>query len=211
MKARELFVAFTFFFVCNPCFPQQETGKRVTIRNDKLSVNVRNAPLFDILKEIGAGTGMEVKVDPEVNKNVTASFEKVPIDRGIARLIHPLDYVIKWKRITDGEESVDEITAVEIFRKGERGKAQQVLSPSRGPEDFPREELEHSEKDYMQERRTPRPRRKKPRKRYRSSITKVDPSESGERSSGSSVSSGHVRIRKFEVIPDTDSYDELSP
>ena len=214
MKAREFFIAFTFFVVCIPCFPQQETGKRVTIRDDNLSVNVRNAPLFDILKEIGTETGMEVKVDPEVNKNVTASFENVPIDRGIARLIHPLDYVMKWKRITDGEESVDEITAVEIFKKGERGKAQQVLSqrhPSRDPKDYRREDIDSNEREMEPRPRAMQSRRKRPRKRYKSSVTKMDQSKSGEGASGSSVSSGHVRIRKFEAIPDTDSYDELSP
>ena len=211
MRTVRLLLIFAVFFAFNPCFAQELKGRRVSVEGDILSIDVRGAPLFDILKEIAAETGMEVKVDPEVNKTVSASFENVPIDRGIARLIRPLDYVMKWKRITEGEESFEEITAVEIFRKGERDKARQVLSPSRGPEDFHREELERREMVDGARRRTSRPQIKKPRKRYKSSITKVDPSEPGGRSSGYSTSSGNVRIRKFEVIPDTDSYDELSP
>lgn len=211
---------------------EEKSGKRISVAGDKLSVNVSGSPLFEVLTEIGAETGMEVKVDPEVNKNVTVAFENVSMDRGIARLIHPLDFVIKWKRITEEERQSDVITSVEIFKKGEREKARQVLSPSqpaaaagrpsgsrpyRSKEEINREDIEKMERQLEiihRAARTPRKREAgKPRKRYRSTVRAPEESESVTYETGSSdyggPATGFVRIRTYEVITDTDSYDEL--
>ena len=216
MKARHLIIVFLLLLAPFGGNTQEVGGKRVLISDDKLSVHVTNAPLFDILKEISAVTGMEVKVDPEVNTNVTCSFEDVPIDRGIARLVHPLDYVIKWRGITEMGQYYEEITSVEVFKEGERDKAQQLLSPiepHHGPEDIQRDEslpMQNEENLRLQSRPS---RRKKPQTPYRSSIREADAGESGTSGGGSRETTGHVRIRKFEAITDTDtdSYNELSP
>ncbi|MDP8249029.1 MAG: hypothetical protein P9M00_12875 [Candidatus Tritonobacter lacicola] len=196
-NARYFFIIFCI--VSSPCFLRGEQAKRVSVGDDTLSVNVRNAPLFDVLKEIGDRTGMEVKVDPEVNKNVTASFDNLPIKRGIARLIHPLDYVMKWKRTTSGEETVEKITAVEIFKKGERGRAEKVLSSSHSSSGMENSKRQGPPRGESREpgAQPRRPRRERPRTRYKGT-------------KGGSYTN-RIRAKKLYVAPDTGYYDELSP
>ena len=110
----------------------------------------------------------------------------------------------------------EEITSVEVFKEGEREKAQQLLSPAEpphGPENIQGDESLRREIQENLLRQARPPLKKKPQTYYKSSTTEVDAGESGASGGGSRKTSVRIRRRKFEAVTGTDtaSYDELNP
>lgn len=63
-----------------------EPGREVVVRRGLLSVDLREAPLAEVLRSIGEQSGLRVTVADEVSAQVTETFTNVPLEQGIRRL-----------------------------------------------------------------------------------------------------------------------------
>lgn len=63
-----------------------EPGQEVVVRRGLLSVDLRDAPLAEVLRAIGAQSGLRVTVADEVSAQVTETFTNVPLEQGVRRL-----------------------------------------------------------------------------------------------------------------------------
>jgi hypothetical protein len=58
----------------------------VTVREGRLSVNLRDAPLGDVLRLIGQEAHLKVNLDGQFGTPITATFTGLPLEAGIRRL-----------------------------------------------------------------------------------------------------------------------------
>lgn len=72
----------------------------VKVRNGLLTVNLRDAPLADVLLAIGEQAGFRVLVPGDAKTTVTRSFSAVPLVEGVQRL---LEHASSWLMIHDGD------------------------------------------------------------------------------------------------------------
>ena len=75
----------------------------VKVRNGLLTVNLRDAPLADVLLAIGEQAGFRVLVRGDAKTTVTRSFSDVPLARGVQRL---LEHASSWLMSHDGDALV---------------------------------------------------------------------------------------------------------
>ena len=59
----------------------------VAVREGLLSVNLRDAPMADVLLAIGTQAGFEVIIRGDLSAPVTRSFTDLPLDKGIRRVV----------------------------------------------------------------------------------------------------------------------------
>ncbi len=75
----------------------------VKVRNGLLTVNLRDAPLADVLLAIGEQAGFRVLVRGDAKTTVTRSFSDVPLAKGVQRL---LGHASSWLMSHDGDALV---------------------------------------------------------------------------------------------------------
>lgn len=72
----------------------------VKVQNGLLTVNLRDAPLADVLLAIGEQAGFRVLVRGDAKTTVTRSFSDVPLAKGVQRL---LEHASSWLMTLDGD------------------------------------------------------------------------------------------------------------
>jgi hypothetical protein len=94
----------------------------VTVTNGLLSVRLKDADLFEVMKVLSQKTGMRVKVDKGASKKITLTFRDLPFEKGIRNLIRPLNNAMIWKKGKDDHGmDVDILEELHIFREGHQG------------------------------------------------------------------------------------------
>lgn len=76
-----------------------------------VSVSAQPAPLGDIMRELAARTGLEIRVDPSVSYTVTQHFERVPLESAIQRLAGPNAILLVY----DAGKSVQRLREVHVM------------------------------------------------------------------------------------------------
>ena len=104
-------------------WPMKPLGTRspVVVHEGQLSVNLREAPVWDVLAAIGQQAGLRVHVDASANRTVNAQFTDVELDQGLRRLLRAasLSYTLLYAR---GPASTVILQEVRVFGEA-RGEA----------------------------------------------------------------------------------------
>jgi thermitase len=116
------------------------------IEGDKISLSAVEEPLQNILRRISQ-QGIKVRIDPQVNPDVSITFEKRDIQEAIAAIVKPYDHVLVWDK-TPQKTSSFRLSEIQVFSPG-RKEMMRDLSPrafslARDPKDgalFVRDEL----------------------------------------------------------------------
>jgi hypothetical protein len=101
----------------------------IVYRKDRLSVRLERVPLEQVLTEIAANSGAEIRGAPLNSREVTAEFEDVPLPEAMHRLLGDQNFMLRY---TEG----DRLRTIELF--GKASDAPQVTlaaasSPNRSP------------------------------------------------------------------------------
>jgi hypothetical protein len=80
----------------DPVRAEDKLAIPVRYRNDKLSVNVTDMPLTDVLKELGRKSGAEIKGEVRQPRNVTTEFEDVPLTEALERLLGEQNFTLTY-------------------------------------------------------------------------------------------------------------------
>ena len=103
------------------CSPSWLYAFDIDIKNDKMSIQAVNVPLQDVLKRL-TGFGIAIRIDPDINPQISASFERRDLEDGLRSILKPQNHVFFWKRSTrkDGEASVAgyQLDEIQVFRPG---------------------------------------------------------------------------------------------
>ncbi len=98
MRAQQVLALVTLLVVANPAGGQEAAGPTVTLKTDRLSVSARQAPLQELLAEIGRLSGIRISADGPpsriVGERITAAFERVTVEEALARLLRDKNYLL---------------------------------------------------------------------------------------------------------------------
>jgi len=105
----------------------------------KLTLHAVQTPLREILEQVAA-TGVRIRMDPEINPAITASFDDREVQKGFDSLLKGLNYVLIWESIEAPSAPILRLSGIEIFRPGKEGLMQAVgqgskLVVARNPKD----------------------------------------------------------------------------
>ena len=83
--------------LCQPisALAQAEPALDITLADGRLTMNVQDASLSLVLRDIAAQGGFVLDITGEFDPKVSASFENVPIDRALRRIVGRSSYIIE--------------------------------------------------------------------------------------------------------------------
>ncbi|MGE0086642.1 MAG: S8 family serine peptidase [Desulfococcaceae bacterium] len=111
---------FFFLLLCTPLSAQTSVQKLdLRISGDRLSIHADQAPLQSILRRIAA-QGIRVQVDPDLNPEISASFEKRKMEKGLHTVLKSLDYALIWESQPGNPEV--RLAEIQIFEPGRKSR-----------------------------------------------------------------------------------------
>jgi hypothetical protein len=110
MRAKRHVAALLLALACPAVGPAADSASRPAIvyRSDRLSVRLERVPLDEVLTEIAAASGAEVRGAPSNARDVTADFEDVPLPEALHRLLGDQNFMLRY-----GEG--DRLRTIELF------------------------------------------------------------------------------------------------
>ncbi len=121
------------------CATTAVAALEVQIIGDKLSLHADRVPLKDILQRM-SDMGITIRIDPQMNPEISASFEARDIRKGLASILRPFDHVLIWDTVEIPPDRIFRLAEIQIFRSGKEelmkplGK-KSALSIGRNPKD----------------------------------------------------------------------------
>ena len=91
----------------------------VQLTGEKLTLHAESVPLQVILKRL-AHEGIKVRIDPELNPIITASFENRDVQRGLEILLRGLNHLLIWESTPAPSGATSRLTEIQIFRPGKK-------------------------------------------------------------------------------------------
>ncbi|RZB30249.1 MAG: hypothetical protein SRB1_02529 [Desulfobacteraceae bacterium Eth-SRB1] len=97
-------------------------GMAIEYKSGKLSADVSETPLVQVLKKLSDACGMTTFVDSTIqSKNITVKFKNLPVENGIKRLVNPYSSaVIFSKKTTSKGQEEFYISELKVFDKGNK-------------------------------------------------------------------------------------------
>jgi hypothetical protein len=143
------------------CFATTEARDQelnVTYDQGLLSVSLEKAELDEVLEIIGERTGISIQSPEDLNKSITISFEKLPLEEGLYRILRDIDHVLIFSPSDQktGKETVSGvyIPSGKITGKGAsrtRSVPQRTKSDEEAEEDLEEEEILGGVREYGEE------------------------------------------------------------
>lgn len=101
-----------FLFVA-ALFASTVWAQASTISYDKttgqISVDVQQQPLTSVLAEIAKQTGVQIAIQPGLDRPVTARLSHISLDEGLARLLRHTSYALIYSSASGGEADRPEV------------------------------------------------------------------------------------------------------
>lgn len=69
----------------------------IKIKNGTLTASLKEIPLFDILETLADKTGIRFELYADVDRKISAKYERVPLEEGLRRLLSPSSYIIIYR------------------------------------------------------------------------------------------------------------------
>jgi len=95
------------------------------ITNDRLSIHAVNVPLQDVLKRL-TDYGITIRIDPDINPQISATFENRALEDGIKALLKPQNHVFFWIRPQGRQAGAPvetyRLNEIHVFRPGLKGR-----------------------------------------------------------------------------------------
>jgi hypothetical protein len=93
----------------------------VSIQGDRLTLRADQVPLQSIFQRL-ADLGIKVRIDPEINPKITASFEDRDIRQGLGSILKPFGHVLIWKTIEGPAGSMPKLAEIRVFKPGKKDR-----------------------------------------------------------------------------------------
>jgi len=110
-----------FMILIGICFGQNRVNAlQIRIQGDKLTLHAEQIFLQDILLQF-IRFGVNVRIDPKINPQVSASFENRDLQKGLASILKSLDHVLIWESIQGPFGSLPKLVEIQIFEPNKKG------------------------------------------------------------------------------------------
>jgi len=91
----------------------------VRIQGDRLTLHADQVPLQSILQRL-TDLGIKIRIDPQINPKITASFEDRDIRQGLGSILKPFDHVLIWKSIQGPAGPIPKLAEIQVFKPGKK-------------------------------------------------------------------------------------------
>ena len=91
----------------------------VRTNGDKLSLYADQIPLQCILRHM-ANLGIKIRIDPQINPKISASFEDHNIQKGVDTILKPFSYILIWESIEKPLSSPVKLSEIQVFKPGNK-------------------------------------------------------------------------------------------
>lgn len=115
---KKVLLSLIFLSVILPC--TGTSAFEVRMRGDRLTLHADHVPLQTLLLGL-ADLGVKIRIDPEINPEINASFEDRDIRQGLDSILKPFDHALIWKSIEGPEGPIPRLAEIQVFKPG--GKA----------------------------------------------------------------------------------------
>jgi len=97
----------------------------VRIAGDKLSLHASQVPLQDILRKI-ADLGIIIRIDPQLNRKISASFKDWDMQRGLGSILKPYSHVMIWTSIEGPAGPISKLAEIQVFKPGKKERMKRL-------------------------------------------------------------------------------------
>jgi len=91
----------------------------VRMSGDKLTVHADQVPLQSLLQRL-AELGIKIRIDPEINPKITASFRDRDLRQGLDSILKPFDHVLIWRSIEGPAGAMPKLSEIQVFKPGKK-------------------------------------------------------------------------------------------
>ena len=94
---RAIWTALATAVLCQPVSALAQAGSalEIALEDGRLTMNVRDVSLSQVLRAIAAKGGFALDIAGKLDSKVSASFENVPIERALRRIVGRSSYIIE--------------------------------------------------------------------------------------------------------------------
>ncbi|MCX6996868.1 MAG: S8 family serine peptidase [Kiritimatiellaeota bacterium] len=110
--------------------PGLARGVELKMQADRLSLRARDAPLTEVLREF-VRSGVRVKLDPGVQRSVTADFSGTDVQKALEQILSPFSHVLTWKVIAGPLGAFPRLDEIQVFRPGQQSSIQPLAGAER--------------------------------------------------------------------------------
>ena len=71
----------------------------IKVIGDRFSLTAEQMPLQDVLSDLSARTGTNVRIDPALNPQISADFEDKTLQQGLESILKGLNHVLLWESV----------------------------------------------------------------------------------------------------------------
>lgn len=115
------------------------SGPNITLQDDRVTMNVRDARLADVLQTIADKGGFALDIAGDLDAKVTASFERVPLDRALRRLVGQASYIIELTPPNPKDKNAKRrIAKLSVYARGAPKRVETKSTPRAKPGEGPK-------------------------------------------------------------------------
>ncbi len=97
------------------------------INGEKISLYAKDEPLQDILRQM-ARQGIRVKIDPQLNPDISINVENGDIQKVIDTIVRPYNHVLIWEKPSE-KLSGFKLSEIQVFTPGKQERIRDLTSP----------------------------------------------------------------------------------
>lgn len=101
----------------------------VRVSGGSLSIEADHSPLQKILRRM-AVQGIRIRIDPEINPAITASFRDLDVQKGLDAILKSLDHVLIWHQVQGPSGPIPRLAEIRVFKRGKKGRMKPLFSNS---------------------------------------------------------------------------------
>ncbi len=129
---RAIWTALTAAVLCQPGSALAQAGAAsgldISIENGRLTMDVRDASLSQVLRVIAAKVGFALDIAGRLDSKVSASFENIPIERALRRIVGRSSYIIELAPPT-GAGDARRIAKLSVFARSAPTRVETSSTP----------------------------------------------------------------------------------
>ncbi len=129
---RAIWMALAIAALCQPVSALAQAGSisglDIALEDGRLTMNVSDAPLSQVLKAIAAKGEFALDIAGQLDSKVSASFENVPIERALRRVVGRSSYVIELAP-PSGAGAPRRIAKLSVFARGAPSRVDTSSTP----------------------------------------------------------------------------------
>ncbi len=127
---RAIWTALAAAVLCQPVSALAQAGSSldIALKDGRLTMDVRDASLSQVLRVIAAKGGFALDIAGQLDSKVSASFENVPIERALRRIVGRSSYIIELAPST-GAGAPRRIGKLSVYARGAPARVETSSTP----------------------------------------------------------------------------------